>query len=233
MNGHISDDGDTEAMFSRIARHYDLFNRLASLNLAYYWRRKTAATACPDKISDALDICCGTGDMAFALAKTGNVEKITGLDASRAMLACAEKKQGKIKTPFDWLCAPATQTNLDCEAFDLITCAFGLRNIPDKTAALKEMHRLLKKGGRVCILEFSIPDSFLLRRICLLYLRFAVPLIGRLLLGSGGPADYLARSIRDWDRTIVPKEMLTAAGFKEVRTLPLTGGIVSVHTGVK
>jgi len=231
----------TEPMFSAIAARYDLCNRLFSLGLDWYWRKKTAAIACAAPIENALDLCCGTGDMAFALVKTGKVKCITGGDISQPMLTLAEQKQqaqtahAKLPTDisFRWLCIPAEATGLADQSFDLITCAFGLRNVDNLPLTLKEMHRLLKPGGTVCILEFFLPRQHWLRNLYMIYLGILMPRLGKLITGSSAPWDYLAQSIENWTDNINLKQQLQTAGFTEVAIEPLTCRTVQVYAAQK
>lgn len=221
-------------MFSAIAARYDLCNHLFSFGLDFYWRKKAAVMACPAPIENALDLCCGTGDMAFALAKTGKIKSIVGGDISQPMLTLAEQK-AYIARPvsFRWLCVPAEATGLDDQSFDLITCAFGLRNVDDLSLALKEMHRLLKPGGTVCILEFFLPRQNWLRKLYMIYLGTLMPRLGKLITGSSAPWDYLAKSIENWTDNINLKQQLQTAGFTEITIQPLTCQTVQVYLAQK
>jgi demethylmenaquinone methyltransferase/2-methoxy-6-polyprenyl-1,4-benzoquinol methylase len=231
----------TEPMFSAIARRYDLCNHLFSFGLDWYWRKKTAAIACAAPIENALDLCCGTGDMAFALAKTGKVNSITGGDISQPMLTLAEQKQqtqtAHLKLPanvsFHWMCTPAEKIGLDDQSFDLITCAFGLRNVDNLSLALEEMHRLLKPGGKVCILEFFLPRRKWLRKLYMIHLKMIMPRLGRLFAGSAAPWEYLAQSIENWTDNINLKQQLQTAGFTEITIQPLTCETVQVYLAKK
>lgn len=225
----------TEPMFSAIAARYDLCNHLFSFGLDWYWRRKAVAMACSEPVEAALDLCCGTGDVAFTLAKTGKVKSITGGDVSQPMLNLAARKAQTMRSKwpagvsFQWLCVPAEQTKQADQSFDLITCAFGLRNVDNLSLTLSEMHRMLKPGGKACILEFFLPNQKWLRKIYMIYLGTIMPLLGKRLTGSSGPWDYLAQSIENWTDKINLKEQLLNAGFREVRIYPLTFQAVQVY----
>ncbi len=229
---------DTEPMFSAIANRYDRFNHLSTLGLDYYWRKKTAALACCKPIAAALDICCGTGDMAFALADSGNVKAVCGCDISRPMLDIAIQKTHRRRADkhcpaFNWHCAAAEQTGLQSESFDVVTCAFGLRNIGDRAAALAEMVRLLKPGGTAAILEFSMPANPLIRTLYGWHLRYSMPAAGSLILGQTNPLIYLAASIEQWSKEIDLPRLMRSAGFVSITSTPLTFGIVTITTGTK
>jgi demethylmenaquinone methyltransferase/2-methoxy-6-polyprenyl-1,4-benzoquinol methylase len=229
---------NTEPMFSSIVPRYDFCNHLFSFGLDFYWRKKTATLCCNPPIEAALDMCCGTGDMTFALARTGRVKTITACDISQPMLALAQHKHNKnrgqlpVSVPIEWLHGPAENTGLPDAAFDLITCAFGLRNVEDVRQTLKESHRLLKPGGKVCILEFFLPQNKPLRSVYLFYLCRLMPLAARLIAGNPGPWHYLARSIEQWEQINLPR-LLQAAGFRDITLCPLTFSAVQIATAQK
>jgi demethylmenaquinone methyltransferase/2-methoxy-6-polyprenyl-1,4-benzoquinol methylase len=226
---------NTEPMFSSIVPRYDFCNHLFSFGLDFYWRKKTANLCCNPPIEAALDLCCGTGDMAFALVHTGQVKTITACDISLPMLECAKRKHKKCKQlhpPVEWLHCSAENTGLPDASFDLITCAFGLRNVDDVAQTLHEMHRLLKPGGKVCILEFFLPQNKFLRSIYLFYLCRLMPLAARLIAGTPGPWHYLAHSIEQWEKINLPK-LLHAASFSNITIHPLTFATVQITTAQK
>lgn len=252
-NTSKSNPPDTEHMFSAIAARYDLCNHLFSFGLDRGWRKKTAALCCNKPIAAALDLCCGTGDMAFALAKTGRVKTITACDISRPMLTLAQQKKrgqllvskdnsvaatgpgevdGKCATQISWLHCPAENTGLPNASFDLIACAFGLRNVSDTAQTLKEMYRLLRPAGSVCILEFFLPQNKFFRKIYLFYLCHLMPLAARWIAGSPDPWRYLAGSIRQWEK-INLCQLLQTAGFQNIAIHPLTFNTVRITTAHK
>lgn len=213
--------------FDPIARRYDLCNHLFSLGLDRRWRRLTVRALRPGAGDRVLDLCCGTGDLVFAFARHSPAQSITGLDLSEAMLGRArEKTTPALKERLGWIGGDAAATGLADEAFDIVTCAFGLRNMPDRLAALREMRRLLRPGGRAAILEFSLPKSPLLRGPYLFYLRTLMPLGGRLLFVSRGPLDYLADSIMEWSRQFDLPRAAAEAGLEHLSRRSMTGGIV-------
>jgi demethylmenaquinone methyltransferase/2-methoxy-6-polyprenyl-1,4-benzoquinol methylase len=240
----------TEPIFSAIAQRYDLCNHLFSFGLDFYWRKKAAKLCCGQPVENALDLCCGTGDMAFALVDTGRVKTITACDISLPMLECAKCKYEQWKqshsirchahtcvgmlhsVPIEWLHKPAEDTNLPDALFDLITCAFGLRNVNDVAQTLHEMHRLLKPGGKVCILEFFLPQNKPLRSVYLFYLCRVMPLAARWIAGNPGPWHYLARSIEQWEKINLP-ELLRNAGFQDIIIRPITFSTVQITAAQK
>lgn len=230
-----SNTPNTEPMFSAIARYYDMCNHLFSFGLDFAWRRKAAAIACDSPIDSALDLCCGTGDMTFALAKTGQAHSILGCDIAKPMLAIAAQKAAAYaftRTTIQWHCASAENTGLPDASFDRITCAFGLRNVKDLPAVLKESHRLLKSGGTLCILEFFLPQPGLSRRLYLFYLCRIMPLVARWIAGDPTPWHYLAASIRHWESVDLTAQ-LRLAGFQDIIVRSLTMGTVRIHTAKK
>lgn len=221
--------------FDTIAGRYDRCNHLFSFGIDHHWRREVIKALHPQIHQHLLDLCTGTGDLVFAFCKHCSITSVTGLDISQPMLALAQEKEIRLcakpwlqSKAVHWQWADAEKTQLPSAGFDFVTCAFGIRNIPDRTAALSEMHRLLKPAGKLCILEFSLPANPLLRAAYRLYLNRLMPLAGRLIVGSKEPLDYLARSISNWHTQVDFSRELTDGGFSLIRKTPLTGGIVTL-----
>jgi demethylmenaquinone methyltransferase/2-methoxy-6-polyprenyl-1,4-benzoquinol methylase len=221
--------------FENLAQRYDLCNHLFSAGIDRRWRRNTVKILNPQPGEQVLDLCCGSGDLAFALVEHSAASTIIGLDRSSAMIKQAVKKyQHRLKKQpalahrLRWETADALQTALPSAAFDIITCAFGLRNIPDRLAALREMKRLLKPNGRIGILEFSLPPSSILRKWYWMYLRYGMPAAGLLLFRSRRPLLYLAESIRLWEGFPLPATC-RQAGLLYDAACPMSGGIVTLH----
>jgi demethylmenaquinone methyltransferase/2-methoxy-6-polyprenyl-1,4-benzoquinol methylase len=197
-----------------------------------------AAPATGDRL---LDMCCGTGDFAFAFARArADIGRITGCDFSSKMIELAGTKESRFKrrriyaaVDMNWQVCDCTATEFESESFDIVSCAFGVRNLADLSAGLKEMHRLLRPGGRVCILEFSLPKNVVIRRVYLPYFRWILPVLGGLISGDYGAYRYLAESVRRWDRRVDLAALLHKAGFCEIVVRPLTFGIATVHVGHK
>ena len=230
----------TEAMFSKIAERYDRCNRWFSLGIDRSWRRRLAQAVEDGDGDAALDVCCGTGDMALALLKYSPVRQVVGIDCSERMIQLAQEKR-MLKTPRRWMKDKELRLRVDDAAalrfedasFDAATCAFGLRNIPDRAAVFAQMIRVLRPGGRVGICEFSLPTRPLLRRLYWAYVSQVMPFLGRVVVGSAEPLRYLARSIHHWHTHVRLEEELAAAGFVEIRPAPLTGGIATLTTARK
>jgi demethylmenaquinone methyltransferase/2-methoxy-6-polyprenyl-1,4-benzoquinol methylase len=220
------------AMFTEIAPRYDLLNHLLSANVDKLWWRRTARTfrsilAQPN--ARVLDLCCGTGDLAFALRKQGTA-KITGADFSHSMLQLASSKS-RDRTALKWIEADALQLPFPDESFDLITSAFGFRNLADYDAGLREMLRVLKPGGEIGILEFSEPDG-ILGQLYKFYFKRVLPRIGALISRTSAYS-YLPASV---ERFPSPEELLQRmqmAGFRNASWTPFTFGIAGLFRGTR
>ena len=222
-------------MFSSIAPRYDLLNHLLSFNVDRLWWRRTArAFTHILNRSDArvLDLCCGTGDMAFALrrqaGKTGPL--ILGADFSHPMLQRAAQKSAG--TPLCWVEADALRLPLPDTSLDLVTAAFGFRNLANYDAGLREITRVLRRGGEAGILDFGEPGGFI-GAAYRLYFRRVLPKIGTLISGVKGPYKYLPASV---ERFPTPEEMLErmrAAGFREASWTRYTFGIAGLYRARK
>lgn len=221
-------------MFTSIAPRYDLLNHVLSFNVDRLWWRRAAHTfastlARPD--CHVLDLCCGTGDMAFALGRRANASaSILGADFSHAMLQLAAGKSRG--TTLRWIEADALRLPFPDSRFDLVTSAFGFRNLADYDAGLLEINRVLKTGGECGILDFHEPGG-LLGTVYRLYFRYVLPKIGTLISGVKGPYEYLPASV---ERFPDPQEMLQRmrrAGFREATWSPYTFGIAGLYRGKK
>ncbi|MCD6395484.1 MAG: bifunctional demethylmenaquinone methyltransferase/2-methoxy-6-polyprenyl-1,4-benzoquinol methylase UbiE [Planctomycetes bacterium] len=241
-NGGVDDKGrQLGAVFGGIASRYDLANHVLSCGVDFCWRRTAVVMAAPGTGDRLLDMCCGTGDFAFAFARgCADTGRITGCDFSPEMIELAGTKESRFKrrgkyaaVDMDWQVCDCTATEFESESFDIVSCAFGVRNMADLSAGLKEMHRLLRPGGGVCILEFSLPKNAVIRAAYLPYFRWILPVLGGLISGDYGAYRYLAESVRRWDRQVYLGSELHKAGFREVVARPLTFGIATVHVGHK
>ena len=222
-------------MFSSIAPRYDLLNHVLSMNVDRLWWNRTARAFRnilnrPD--AKVLDLCCGTGDMTFALyrhRKQQSVE-IVGADFSHAMLVRAQQKSGHRK--IRWLEADALQLPFGAGEFDLVTAAFGFRNLANYNRGLAEIHRILAPGGEFGILDFGEPKG-LIGQLYRFYFHQVLPRIGTVISGVSGPYKYLPASVQ---RFPPPEEMLQRmrdAGFTQVSWTPYTFGIAGLYRGKK
>jgi demethylmenaquinone methyltransferase/2-methoxy-6-polyprenyl-1,4-benzoquinol methylase len=224
-------------MFTSIAPRYDLLNHVLSFNVDRLWWRRTAGTFAhilrrPD--ARALDLCCGTGDMTFALRHAAGKTslRIVGADFSHAMLRRATAKSSERESRPGWIEADALNLPFPTAHFDLVTSAFGFRNLADYDAGLREIARVLRRGGECGILDFGEPKGAMgaLYRI---YFKQVLPRVGTLISGVRGPYAYLPASV---ERFPAPEQMLErmkAAGFAEVTWAPYTFGIAGLYWGKK
>jgi demethylmenaquinone methyltransferase/2-methoxy-6-polyprenyl-1,4-benzoquinol methylase len=227
-------------MFTSIAPRYDLLNHVLSFNVDRMWWRRTARTfrhilSRPN--ARVLDLCCGTGDMTFALRRqAGNTQQILGADFSHAMLQrAAAKSAGKgtqnIHIP-SWIEADALNLPFPDEHFDLVTSAFGFRNLADYDAGLREIVRVLRPGGECGILDFGEPKG-VMGSLYRIYFKQILPRVGTLISGVRGPYAYLPASV---ERFPGPEEMLArmrCASFTEATWTPYTFGIAGLYRGKK
>jgi len=219
------------AMFGRVARRYDLANHLLSFNIDRYWRAHTVRQvrdilARPE--ARVLDICCGTGDLLGALTRQRPAGfPAMGSDFCHPMLAAArEKLPGSPLFEADALDLPLADASLD-----LVTVAFGFRNLANYDAGLREMRRVLRGGGVAAILEFSQPPNAVFGGLYNFYSRRILPLIGGALTGSQDAYTYLPESVRKFPSPEELAQAIREAGFGRVDFERLTGGIVALHVG--
>ena len=210
-----------QAMFDRISPVYDAMNRVMTAGLDRRWRRLTAeAVVVPG--DEVLDTCCGTGDLALAAERAGG--HVTGLDFSERMLERARRKSASVR----WVRGDALALPFADGSFDAATVGFGIRNVDDLEAGLRELVRILRPGGRLGCLEITRPRG-LLRPFFGLWFDGLVPLAGKVLPG-GAAYTYLPASVRRFPGPEDLAELMRRAGFEDVRWRLLGGGIVALHT---
>ena len=221
-------------MFDRIAFRYDTLNRLLSLGLDLRWRRRVARHLGPGPGQRLLDLATGTGDQILAvLGACDRVHEAVGIDLAEDMLRRGREKIAR--TP--WRDRVRLKTGDACRipepdaAFDAVTMAFGIRNVPDVDACLREMARVLKPGGRALVLEFSLPRNRLLRAAHLFYLRHVLPRVGGWLSGDREAYRYLNRTIEAFPYGRAFCQRMHRAGFMAVTAHPFSGGIVTLYAG--
>lgn len=217
-------------MFNSIADRYERTNTICSGGRDATWRKRAVELAGVREDDDVLDVACGTGDLARALARCGP-RSVTGSDFAHEMLRRAKELT---TDPRHWVEADALRLPFPNESFSLITCAFGVRNFVDLDAGLREFLRLLRRGGRVVILEFSRPESRVFRFCYELYANRLMPWAASWISGDrSGAYRYLPRSVVSFPDVAQFCERLTAAGFSNCSAMPLTFGIVHVYRGWK
>jgi demethylmenaquinone methyltransferase / 2-methoxy-6-polyprenyl-1,4-benzoquinol methylase len=220
--GRLPADG-VRRMFDRIAPVYDVMNRVMTAGLDRRWRAATVAQVVRpgDRV---LDACCGTGDLAVAALRAG-ARDVSGLDFSEAMLERARSKEPAV----EWVRGDLLALPFADETFDSATVGFGIRNVEDIEAALRELRRVLRPRGRLGILEITMPRGPLAPFYRLWFDR-VVPLLGRLLPG-GSAYTYLPASVRRFPSPEALSDLLASSGFGEVRFRRYAGGIVALHVG--
>lgn len=217
------------SMFSGIAHRYDLLNAVLSLGEDRRWRRRAAQLTRLRSGGTAIDVCTGTGALAALLqCRVGPAGRVVGVDMTEAMLANAV-----VRVPgVEFRVGDAVRLPTEDSRFDAATMAFGLRNIEDSAGALRELHRVIRPGGRAVILEFSTPRA-VLRPLYRAYSRLVIPVAARVLLGPAGAYQYLTESIAAFPDPKVVAGWMREAGFVQVRYHRMTLGIVAIHVGLK
>jgi demethylmenaquinone methyltransferase / 2-methoxy-6-polyprenyl-1,4-benzoquinol methylase len=222
-------------MFTSIAPRYDLLNHVLSMNIdrLWWWRAsRTFRHILTRNDARVLDLCCGTGDMTFALKKrTGSASpQIMGADFSHAMLQRATVKSHG--TNLRWVEADALNLPLPDECFDLVTSAFGFRNLADYNAGLREIYRVLRTNGEIGILDFGEPKG-LLGKLYRFYFRHVLPRIGTMISGVRGPYAYLPASVARFPEPQEMLERMKQAGYRGVSWTPYSFGIAGLYRGKK
>jgi demethylmenaquinone methyltransferase/2-methoxy-6-polyprenyl-1,4-benzoquinol methylase len=234
-----SGQGEIPRMFSRIAARYDLANHVLSGLRDQAWRRTLVQAAEPKPGERVLDVCTGTGDLLLEFWRKEPQLTLWGLDLSRGMLTVAQSKLQRLSTTphlqrsfnMGLIEGDALQLPFPSSALDIVSIAFGLRNLPSYPQGLREMTRVLRPGGRLLVLEFGLPAAPWLRGLYGFYLKNIVPRVGGWLTGDPPAYEYLHRSICEFP----PPEQITAwmeeGGLTRAQARPLTGGIVYLYRG--
>lgn len=222
-------------MFNNIAGKYDFLNHLLSLGIDKGWRTKaikSIESIAPKKI---LDVATGTGDLAIAAAKTITDSNVVGIDIAAQML-----EVGKVKIEDKNLSARIEMKVGDSEAlpyadnhFDAVLCAYGVRNFQDLPKGLSEMCRVMRKGGRLAILEFSQPKTFPVKQVFSIYFKYVMPLFGKMVSKHSTAYNYLPESVMAFPEGQDFCKILEQCGYKNVKARPLTFGITSLYTAEK
>jgi len=221
------DAATIQSMFGQIAPRYDLLNHLLSFNIDRRWRRRVVELARP--AGPVLDVCTGTGDLAAAF-RGGGTEPVVGVDFCAPMLAHGRRKP--VCAGVRFVRGDALRLPLPSDRFDVVSVAFGIRNVSDLDAGLRELVRVTRPGGRIAILEFSRPRNRVFGAIYAFYFGRVLPFVGNLLSRSKAYT-YLNRSVLAWSTEQELAARMTAAGCSRVEVFPLTLRIAAVHLGVK
>ncbi|MDP9098039.1 MAG: ubiquinone/menaquinone biosynthesis methyltransferase [Verrucomicrobiota bacterium] len=228
MKAGVSRDPDAvRAMFGRIARRYDLANHLLSGGADFMWRRHATKIVAGWRPRAVLDLATGSGDLALCLQRQLREATVTAADFSPEMLEVARGK-GVAKT----ILADALQLPFDDGSFDCVTVAFGLRNMADWDRALVEISHVLRGGGHLLVLDFSIPQGAL-RPAYRFYLHRCLPLLASIVTGQKAAYDYLGGSIEKFPSGVAMLELIERNGFTMATAKPLTGGIATIYTAQK
>jgi demethylmenaquinone methyltransferase / 2-methoxy-6-polyprenyl-1,4-benzoquinol methylase len=224
-------------LFSAIARRYDLLNDVQSFGLHRFWKRRVAELTQIKDGDRALDLCCGTGDISFALAQRGAA--VTGLDFSPQMLEAAKTRRQKISNaPFavsnlEFIRGDAQQIPFSENSFDAVTVGYGLRNLTSWEKGLEEMIRVAKPGARLVVLDFGKPPNAFWRKIYFTHLRCSVPLMGWLFCGNAQAYAYILESLKHFPAQLAVAEKMRASNLKNVRVIHLLGGAMAINYGEK
>lgn len=236
----MADEGDqartdeVRALFAAIAPRYDLINDLQSLGLHRGWKRRVADLASVRPGDRALDVCCGTGDIALELAGRG--AQVTGLDLCRPMLDRAERrlprKGPEGHAPPRFIQADAMALPFPDGSFEVVTSGYGLRNLAHWRKGLREMRRVAVPGGRLVVLDFGRPGNPLWRGVYMAYLRWVVPVIGLVLCGNLRAYAYIHDSVQQYPAQIGLEQAMQEIGLREVSTTSLFGGAMTITRAV-
>jgi demethylmenaquinone methyltransferase / 2-methoxy-6-polyprenyl-1,4-benzoquinol methylase len=222
-----------EDLFAAVAPRYDLINDLQSFGLHRLWKRRLIRLADVKRGERALDVCCGTGDVAFALARAG--AEVTGFDFSEPMLAVARRRartipNSEFRIP-NFQQGDALQLPFPDASFDLITISYGLRNLADFERGLRELTRVLRPGGRLLVLDFGKPDLAIWRWFYFQYLRWLVPVFGRLFCSDADTHGYILDSLQRYPAQRGVDAKLKEFGYTKTKVVNLLGGVMGINFG--
>lgn len=218
-------------LFDRIAGSYDALNHYLSLNIDKRWRRQLARRM--QTVEQVLDVAIGTGDLAIEIMRQGRAKQVLGIDLSEGMMNIGREKVKKTGYAIRFEQASALDMPMEDNTFDAVTCGFGTRNFSNLDRGLSEMHRVLRPGGEVLILEFSYPKNTIIRAVYNLYFAHILPTVGGWLSHDKPAYRYLNKSVEHfvWGEQFC--ERMRGAGFVETSAKPLTFGIATLYYGRK
>lgn len=228
---HVLEEADVNKLFTQVAPHYDRLNDVISLGTQRWWRHRLFQELELQPTDQALDVCCGTGDLAIELARRLPQGRVTGLDFNQAMLDHAFEKTKMIGNLI-LIKGDAMHLPFDDHQFDVITIGFGLRNVPDADQALAEMYRVLKPGGHLAVLEMSQPTNPVIKLGWQAYFQ-AFPYLAQLAGGQAADYKYLRKTSQEFVSASELCHMMRQAGFHGVNYQKLNFGAAALHFGVK
>jgi demethylmenaquinone methyltransferase/2-methoxy-6-polyprenyl-1,4-benzoquinol methylase len=221
-------------IFSTVAPYLDLFTRSFSLGMDRYWRKRAVALSGIKRGDRVLDVCAGTGELSFILARTvGSEGSIIGADFCENVLELARKKMGDKCANVTFLLADTKNIPFPDNSFDAVTVAFGIRNIPNTVLALKEIRRVLKPGGTFLCLELTRPRNRWFLAVYKWYTFRLMPFISNLVMKTAEPFLYLPRSIEEFHQPLVFRDIMVKNGFSNVAVNSMTMGIATVYCACK
>lgn len=234
-DGNEAKTGQVRRMFDSIAPAYDTMNRLMTLGIDRRWRRKTVAEAVSGNPKAILDIATGTGDLAIALARAAEGATVTGVDLSEGMIEVGRRKvaEAGLAGRVSLSAADALALPFADNSFDVITVAFGVRNFEHLAEGYAEMLRVLRPGGKLCVLELTPPSSSLVRPFYAAYTRGVIPLVGKLISGDSDAYTYLPRSIAAVPARGAMTALIEGAGFEKAGFRSFTFGVCTLYTARK
>ena len=219
-------------LFARIARRYDFLNDLQSFGRHRSWKRRVVKLASVAPGNRALDLCCGTGDLAFALARRG--AETTGLDFSPQMLEVAAQRHLKSQIAnLKFLQGDAQQLPFPENSFDIVTVGYGLRNLTSWERGLDEMFRVARPGARLIVLDFGKPANALWRGLYFTHLKMSVPLMGWLFCGDASAYAYILESLKHYPAQLAVAEKMRQLKLENVRVINLLGGAMAINYAEK
>lgn len=223
-------------MFDSIAPAYDFMNRMMTLGIDKLWRRRAVKMLRRYPHADILDVATGTGDLALLLARSLHPDSVTGIDLSEGMLSLARRKAAEasdINARLDFRTGDCLNLDLPDESFDMVTVAYGVRNFERLPDGYREMHRVLRPGGTLCVIELSTPESPLVKPLYHLYTRHIIPLVGRMVSRDVRAYTYLPESIAAVPQGQRMLSIMSDAGFTDTRHIPLTFGVCTIYIARK
>ena len=233
---HEGDKGQqVEAMFDNIASTYDTLNHRLSWDIDKYWRKKAIRQLAPYHPENILDVATGTADFALQAAKMLKPVNLTGSDISEGMMKVGEEKvkAAGLSHVISFVREDCMRLSFADNTFDAVTAAFGIRNFPDLDQGLKEMCRVLKKGGHLSVVELTTPVSFPMKQLFWLYANTVLPLYGRIISNDDRAYSYLNKTIEAFPQGETMMEVLKRAGFAKVSFKRLTFGICTMYFAEK